>query len=76
MTSRINSSEDLGRRVSRRILNQFFTTQDYPYTRHHIDSYDQFLSRDLISIFQSQNPVRLVKERVRDTSKYAYNIYW
>jgi DNA-directed RNA polymerase II subunit RPB2 len=74
MTSRINSSEDLGRRVARRILNQFFTTQDYPYTRHHIDSYDQFLSRDLISIFQSQNPVRLVKERVRDTSKYAYNI--
>jgi len=74
MTSRINSSEDLGRRVARRILNQFFTTQDYPYTRHHLDSYDQFLSRDLISIFQSQNPVRLVKERIRDTSKYAYNI--
>ncbi len=75
MTSRINTSDDIGRRIAKNVLHKFFTTQPYPYTKHHIDSYDQFLSTDLAAIFRSKNPIRNVKNYIEgETNKYVYNV--
>ncbi len=69
------TSLDIGRRVSRKLLHSFFTTQQYPYTKHHIDSFDQFLSRDLLSIFQTQNPILILKDLlVPETGTYRYKV--
>jgi DNA-directed RNA polymerase II subunit RPB2 len=72
--SALNSSDDLGRRASRQLLHTYFTTQEYPYTRHHIDSFDQFMSKDMISIIRSNSPILLVKDRIEGTSAYSYKV--
>jgi len=47
----------------------------YPYTRHHIDSYDQFLQQDLINIIKARNPILLLKELIDEqTSTYKYKV--
>ena len=69
------TSLDIGRRISRKLLHSFFTTQQYPYTKHHIDSFDQFLSRDLLSILQTQNPILILKDLlVAETGTYRYKV--
>ncbi len=78
MTSRINT-DDEGRRVAKDIIHKYFTTQPYPYTKHHTDSYDQFLSTDLIAILKSNNPIRIYKDDfpakdTREKLNYRYNI--
>ncbi len=78
MTSRINNADE-GRRVAKDVIHKYFTTQPYPYTKHHIDSYDQFLSTDLISILRANNPIRIYKNIIkskdtRERINYAYNI--
>ncbi len=70
----LNAGEDLGRRASRHLLHTYFTTQDYPYTRHHIDSFDQFMTKDLISIIKSNSPILLVKDRIEGTNAYSYKV--
>lgn len=67
-------ADDIGRRVSRRIINTYFTTQEYPYTRHHIDSYDQFMSTDLRSILRTSNPILILKDLLPNTNTYAYKV--
>jgi hypothetical protein len=62
-------------KLSRELLQTYFETFDYPFTRHHIDSYDQFLQEDLISIIRSQNPVIILKDLIDDrTSLYRYRV--
>ena len=41
------------RELAETILKKYFTTQGYPYTRHHIESYDQFVSHDLPAIIKA-----------------------
>jgi DNA-directed RNA polymerase II subunit RPB2 len=67
-------ADDIGRRLSRRIINSYFTTQDYPYTRHHIDSYDQFMSTDLRSILRTSNPILILKDLLPNSNTYAYKV--
>lgn len=67
-----------GIQVARALIDTYFKTTAYPYTRHHIDSYDQFLQRDLISIIQSQNPILLLKELIDpadNTYRYRVEIF-
>lgn len=68
------TGEDLGRRISRRLINTYFTTQDYPYTRHHIDSYDQFMSTDLQAIIRNSNPILILKDLIPNTNTYVYKV--
>lgn len=72
--SSLSPNDDIGRRAARVLLNKYFTTQSYPYTRHHIDSFDQFLSRDLISILKSQNPLLILKDLIENTNNYTYKV--
>ena len=63
---------DDARELSERLLKVFFRTQDYPYTRHHIDSYDHFVSQDLPAIIKDTNPLLLLQGPIGDTEFYAY----
>jgi DNA-directed RNA polymerase II subunit RPB2 len=69
---------DQARQLSRDLIDKYFRTVGYPYTRHHIDSYDQFLQQDMISIIQSQNPILILKDQLhaeRNEYKYRVEIY-
>lgn len=66
---------DTARELSRKWIDTYFRTVTYPYTRHHIDSYDQFLQEDLSSIIRSQNPIIILKDLMDDrTSLYRYRV--
>ena len=62
------------RELSRTLLDTYFRTVNYPYTRHHIDSYDQFLQQDMIHIIQSQNPILIVKDLYEKAMVYKYRV--
>ena len=68
-------SGDQARELSRQLIDRYFRTVPYPYTRHHIDSYDQFLQQDLINIVRSQNPILILKDLIdEETNKYKYRV--
>ena len=60
--------------LPRRLLDQYFQTTPYPYTRHHIDSYNQFLESDLPTIIKGQNPLIVLKDLIPDTATYKYKV--
>ena len=62
------------RELSRSLIDRYFRTNAYPYTRHHIDSYDQFVQQDLTSIIRSQNPILILKELNEKTGEYKYRV--
>jgi DNA-directed RNA polymerase II subunit RPB2 len=49
------------RAIASNLIHQYFTTQFNALTRHHIESYDQFLQRDLPNIIRAQNPIMILK---------------
>uniref|UniRef100_A0A6C0DE19 DNA-directed RNA polymerase n=1 Tax=viral metagenome TaxID=1070528 RepID=A0A6C0DE19_9ZZZZ len=66
-----NAARDL----SRKLIDTYFRTNPYPYTRHHIDSYDQFLQQDMVNMIKSQNPILILKELIReDPIVYKYRV--
>ena len=67
-------AEQRSMEIPRRLLDQYFQTTSYPYTRHHLDSYNQFLETDLPAIIQSQNPLIVVKDLIKGTSNYEYTV--
>jgi DNA-directed RNA polymerase II subunit RPB2 len=69
---------DQARELSRSLIDKYFRTQTYPYTRHHIDSYDQFLQQDLINIIKARSPILILKDlidKATNTYKYKVEIY-
>lgn len=60
--------------LPRRLLDQYFQTTAYPYTRHHIDSYSQFLESGLPTIIKGQNPLIVLKDLIPDTATYKYKV--
>jgi DNA-directed RNA polymerase II subunit RPB2 len=60
--------------IPRRLLDQYFQTTVYPYTKHHIDSYNQFLESDLPAIIKGQNPLIVLKDLIPGTSTYEYKV--
>ena len=68
-------SGDQARELSRQLIDRYFRTVSYPYTRHHIDSYDQFLQQDLVSIIRSQNPILILKDLIDEEKNiYKYRV--
>ena len=51
---------------ARELITSYFKTQPYPFTRHHIDSFDQFMTEDLPNIIQSSNPILILKDLIRE----------
>ena len=63
------------RALSEQLLKLYFKTNDYPYTRHHIESFDQFLSQDLEAIIRAQNPILLLNDS-RDVAQVSKTKYY
>ena len=65
--------------LSRKLLQTYFKTVDYPFTSHHIDSYDQFISQDIPTIIRASNPLLVMKNdpevKEADTFKYKTEIF-
>jgi DNA-directed RNA polymerase II subunit RPB2 len=62
--------------IPRKLLDQYFQTTPYPYTRHHLDSFNQFLESDLQTIIKSNNPLIILKDQIKPkTYKYTVEIY-
>ena len=63
------------RELSANLIDTYFRTVSYPYTRHHIDSYDQFLQQDLINIIKANNPILILKDLINEkTNTYKYKV--
>ena len=62
---------DNGCELAEKLLKTYFRTQDYPFTRHHIESYDQFLSQDLPAVIKAENPLTLLEDPIGSTGVYA-----
>lgn len=68
-------SGDDARELSRDLIDKYFRTTQYPYTQHHLISFDQFLQQDLVSIVKSQNPILILKDLLDEkTSTYKYEV--
>jgi DNA-directed RNA polymerase II subunit RPB2 len=66
---------DEGRKMSRALIDSYFRTVTYPYTRHHIDSFDQFMQHDLVNIIKTQNPILILKDLIDPKSNtYRYKV--
>lgn len=53
-------NDNQSQRLSAQLIHRYFTTQNNPLSRHHLESFDQFLQRDLPAILKA-NPIRLLK---------------
>jgi len=71
--SSVLSTSDQNLSVARGLIDTYFKTITYPYTRHHIDSYNNFLSTDLINIIKT-TPILIVKDLIPNTNKYRYKV--
>ena len=67
-----NIRGDNAKQLAKEILNTYFKTHSYPFTSHHINSYDQFLSDALPSIIKARNPILLFKDLIGDKPKPLY----
>jgi DNA-directed RNA polymerase II subunit RPB2 len=71
-------TRDTARQLARQLIDRYFRTTAYPYTRHHIDSFDQFMSKDLPAIIRTKNPMLILKDLLPGKSnlyKYRVEIY-
>jgi DNA-directed RNA polymerase II subunit RPB2 len=65
------------RKLARHLIDKYFKTNEYPYTRHHIQSFDQFIKKDMPSIIRSNNPILLLKDYIKHSSfenQYKYKV--
>jgi DNA-directed RNA polymerase II subunit RPB2 len=67
------NAQERSMEIPRRLLDQYFQTTSYPYTKHHLDSYNQFLESDLPAIIHSQNPLIVVKDMIKP-GQYEYTV--
>ena len=67
------------RSLAAHLIHTYFTSQLTPLTQHHIESYDQFLQRDLRAIIASHNPILIYKNpksrSEEKTFKYKVEIF-
>ena len=54
-----------------KLLKVYFKTQDYPFTRHHLESFSHFLSQDLPAIIKAENPFIILQDQIGTTGVYA-----
>lgn len=65
---------EMARAMAGNIIHKYFTTQNIPLTKHHIDSYDQFIQRDFKNIVAAANPLILLKNEFGSSGIYRYKV--
>ena len=73
LQNRIPVGDD-ARQLAMYLLDTYFKTQPYVFTKHHLDSYDQFLARDLSAMIRAQNPILILKDKIPNTDDYRYKV--
>jgi DNA-directed RNA polymerase II subunit RPB2 len=58
----------VARKLAQEMIHTYFTTQYNPLTKHHLESYNQFLKHDLPSMLTSSNPKILLKTPIKTPS--------
>jgi DNA-directed RNA polymerase II subunit RPB2 len=66
--------------LARYLIHKYFTTQLNPLTKHHLESFDQFIQRDLRSVIATKNPLIILKNpraqrNVGSSYKYKVEVY-
>ena len=67
-----NIRGDDAKKMAQEILQTYFKTHPYPFTSHHVSSYDQFLEDALPNIIKAHNPILILKELVTDKPRPLY----
>ena len=60
--------------LAEKMLKTYFTTFDYPFTHHQLNSYDQFIANDIPAIIKYSNPILLLQEKLGNTDEYKYRV--
>ena len=60
-----------------KILDKYFDDNPTALISHHIESYNDFMSKGIPQIFREKNPIKIVKQQNSDTGDYKYqaNLY-
>ena len=75
LKKKTNVSLELDMPLPKKLLDTYFKTFDYPFVRHHIDSYDQFITQDLPAILKANNPFLILKDLVDEKRRiYKYRV--
>ena len=61
-----------------KVINNYFDTTKHYLTKHHQDSFNDFITNKIPQTIQQYNPQILYKELNKDTNEYKYeiNIYY
>ena len=62
------------KKLSWEILNKYLQSDSYITTRHHLNSYDEFLGSKIVATIKRNNPLAIVKEYNKVIEKYTYEI--
>jgi len=52
------------RQIARQLIEKYYKTFSYPFTHHHINSFDQFISSDIPAIIKSFNPTIILQDKI------------
>ena len=61
-------------KISWEIFEKYLISDPYITTRHHLNSYDEFLSKKIIATVKRNNPLTIVKEYNKVIEKFIYSI--
>ena len=56
--------------IIRKIIDRYFQDNKTALVQHHIDSYNDFFSNGIYSIFKEKNPIRILKKYNKDTEDF------
>ena len=56
------------------VIDLYFKDNKKYMTKHHIDSYNNFINDKLVSIIKAGNPLINIKERIENTNEYKYKL--
>ena len=58
--------------ISWKTIDKYFNDNKNVIIKHHLDSYNEFFSTGIKSIFRDRNPVRIFKDLDKETKEYKY----
>jgi len=58
--------------ISWKTIDKYFNDNKNVIIKHHLDSYNEFFSTGIKSIFKDRNPVRIFKDLDKETKEYKY----
>ena len=57
-----------------KIIDSYFKSNPDFAVKHHLNSYNDFISKDIPQILKERNPIRIIKEMDEDVKDYKYKM--